>query len=241
VEHRKLSRTIGGGLCASSFGLILASVVSHLAGSGLYLFLIIIFLLGVALFVRAAGPGHVKVQSVAEPRIGPQMPTLPPPSPPVGDGLYADADMEAEVEEPFVAGNLLRINVASNLGRDGNGKYYAEAFGIEGRFPARLLPGPWRVPWNDAPGGRPRYISWRSTDLRLAEWPDSRRYGRRPGGIGRARMTFLEAGDRVKRRKAWGTGPWHIVVRLRREGSDAYTDTAFDIRLEAGQIVFQKA
>jgi hypothetical protein len=131
--------------------------------------------------------------------------------------------------------------VHSRFGRDNSGKYYADAFGIGGQFPARLLPGPWRVPWNDALAGRPRYIDWRSADLRLAEWPDDRRYPRKPGGWGRARMTFLEAGDPVKRRKAWGTGPWRVVVRLRREGADAYIDTAFDIRLESGQIVFQKA
>jgi hypothetical protein len=175
--------------------------------------------------------------------IGRPVPTLPPPWPRTDRGPRSGAGIEAEIASPFVVGNLLRINVHNKLGssREGGGKYYAEAFGIEGRFPARLVPGPWRVPWNDAMAGRPRYLDWKSADLRLAEWPAVGRYGQKPGGWGRARMVFLQAADPVKRRKARGTGPWRVVVRLRREGSDAYVDTAFDIRLESGQIVFQKA
>jgi hypothetical protein len=174
--------------------------------------------------------------------IGPQVPKLPPPAALADQGALSRADIEAEIREPSTTGRLLRIDVHSKFGsRDDNGKYYAEAFGIEGRFPARLLPGPWRVPWNDASAGSPRRIPWTGADLRLAEWPDSRRYGQKAGGWGRARMTFLEAGNPVKRRKAWGTGPWRVVVRLRREGSDSYTDTGFDITLESGQVVFQKA
>ena len=251
MGHRKLSAAIGGGLCAASFGLILASVASHLRGPGLYLFLIVVFLLGGVLFVRAArdhshpdGGGHAEPEIerlVPKPGIERPVLTLPPPSPPTG-GTPSHAAMEAEISEPFIVGNLLRINVHSKFGsREGTGKYYAEAFGIEGQFPARLLPGPWRVPWNDALAGRPRYLDWRSVDLRLAEWPEVGRYDKKPGGWGRARIAFLEAGNPVKRRKARSTGPWLVVVRLRREGSDAYMDTAFDITLESGQIVFQKA
>ena len=152
MEQRKLSGAIGGGLCAASFGSILASAASHLTGPGLYLFLIMVFLLGAVLFVRASGSGHVEVEGAAKPEIEQQqMLTLPPPSPPISHGTYSHARMEAEIEEPFVVGNLLRIYVRSKFGREENGKYYPEAFGIEGQFPARLLPGPRHVPWNDAP------------------------------------------------------------------------------------------
>jgi hypothetical protein len=226
VGNRKISRAVGGGLCTASFGLFLATVVSHLAGLGLYVLLIVIFLCGAVLYVRGAGPGPVDMGGPAEPMIERQTPTLPPPSPPVGQGTFSRDALEAEISQPFVSGTLLRINVSSKLGKDNNGKYYAEAFGVEGRFPGPLVPGPWRIPWNDAPVGRPRYIDWRSADLRLAEWD--------------TRMIFLEAGDPLKRRKAPGKGPWRVFVRLRREGSDAYADTAFDIRLESGQIVFQR-
>jgi hypothetical protein len=53
-------------------------------------------------------------------------------------------------------------------------------------------------------------------------------------------MTFLKVDGWVKRRRTWGKGPWRVVVRLRREGSKAYSDTAFDIRLASGRIVFQR-
>jgi hypothetical protein len=214
-------------MCAASFGLILASAASHLTGLELYLFLSAIFLCGALLSGRAARPRKVDTGDPAEPVIERPTPTLPPPTLPASHGMYSHDAIEAEISDPHVSGSLLRLYVRSKFVKENHGKYYAEAFGIEGRFPGRLIPGPWRVPWNDAPAGRPRYIDWRAADLRLAEW--------------NARMTFLEAGDPVKRRKAWGNGPWRVVVRLRREGSDAYVDTAFDIRLESGQIVFQKA
>jgi hypothetical protein len=242
VGERKLSGVIGGGLCTASFALILGSVVTHLAGLELYVFLILVFLVGAGLFIRAMAPDQVAVRGTAEPEIERPAPVLPPPSLAAGQGTYSRAGIEAEIGEPFIAGTLLRINVGSKFGsRDGEGKYYVEAFGIEGQFPARLLAGPWRVPWNDAPAGRPRKLSWRSTDLRLAEWPEGG-YGRqkRRGRRG-ARLTFLEAREPMKRWEARGTGPWRVIVRLRREGSDAYLDTAFDITLESGQIVFQKA
>ena len=240
MGHRKLSGAVGGGLCAASFGLFLASVTSHLTGPGLYLFLIVVFLLGLLLFARAARSSHVEVRGTAEPEMERQAPRLPPPSLP-DHGRHSHAGMEAEIKEPSIVGDVLRISVHSQLGRDNHGKYYAEAFGIEGQFPARLLPGPWRVPWNNAPAGRPRYIDWRSVELRLAEWPGGGWDKPKRRGSRNARMTFLEGGDPMKRWEVRGTGPWRIVVRLRREGSDAYLDTTFDITLESGQIVFQKA
>lgn len=225
-------------MCAASFGLILASAASHLTGFVLYLFLSVIFVCGAALSWRAAKGSQVDAGSPVErvierPRpklssvIEQSAPKLPPPSPPSGRGVYSHDAIEAEIGNPFISGALLRIPVRSKLGRGNNGKYYAEAFGVKGQFPGRLVPGPWRVPCNDAPAGRPRYIDLSGADLRLGEWD--------------ARMTFIEAGDRVKRRKAWSNGPWQVIVRLRREGSDTYLDTAFDIRLESGVIVFQKA
>jgi len=241
VGERKLSGVVGGGLCTASFALILGSAVTHLAGPELYLLLIVVFLVGAGLFIRARAPGQAAVGGTAEPEIERSAPELPPPVEQVSGGTSSRAGIEAEIGEPFIAGDLLRINVSSKFGtRDADGMYYAEAFGIEGQFPARLLPGPWRVPWNDAPAGRPRKLSWRSTDLRLAEWPDGG-YGRqkRRGRRG-ARMTFLEAGEPVKRREARGTGPWRVVVRLRRVGSEAYLDKAFNVTLESGQIVFQE-
>ena len=94
MGHRKLSGGIGGGLCAASFSLILASVASHLRGPGLYLFLIVVFLLGVVLFVRAArdhshpaGGEHAEAEierPVPKPGIERPVLTLPPPSPPTG-------------------------------------------------------------------------------------------------------------------------------------------------------------
>jgi hypothetical protein len=227
VWDRKLSGAVGGGLCAASFGLILASVASHLAGLGLYLFLSVIFFCGAVLFVRATSPRQVDTGGPAEPPNERQTPTLPPPSLSASRGMYSKVAIEAEISDPHVTDTLLRVYVRSKFGKQNNGKYYAEAFGIEGRFPSRLIPGPWRVPWNDASAGRPRYIDSGGARLRLAEW--------------NARMTFLIAGDPVKRRRTWGNGPWRVVVRLRREGSDAYVDTAFDIRLESAQIVFQRA
>lgn len=200
MGNRKLSRAVGGGLCTAAFGLFLASVASHLTGVGLYLFVIVIFLVGVVLFVRAArgpagdggGPPEPGTERpVPVPVIERPVPTLPAPSPRTGYGPLSGG-IEAEIAEPFVAGNLLRINMHSKFGsRESSGKYYAEAFGVEGRFPARLLPGPWRVPWNDAMAGRPRYLDWKNVDLRLAEWPAVGIYGKEPGGWGRARMTFL--------------------------------------------------
>jgi hypothetical protein len=237
VGHRRLSGAIGGGLCAASFGLILASVVSHLTGFALYVILSVIFLCGAVLSLRAASSSQVEAGSaghaIKQPR--PQTPPvieqsaskLPLPARPTGSGTSSNDAIEAKIDDPFIAGSLLRIYVRNRLGKENNGKYYAEGFGVKGRFPGSLAPGPWRVPWNDAPAGRPRYIDWRGADLRLGEWD--------------AHMTFLVAGDRVKRRKAWGNGPWQVIVRLRREGSNAYVDTAFDIRMESGVIVFQKA
>jgi hypothetical protein len=240
VGHRKLTGAVGGGLCAASFGLILASAVSHLSGPTLYILLIVVFLIGAALFGRAASPGHVDVGGTAERGIEQVALSPPPPSLPSRD-LRSRPGMDAEIQEPFIAGDLLRINVRAQLGRNNSGKYYAEAFGINGQFPASLLPGPWRVPWNDAPAGRSRYIDWKGTDLRLGEWPEGEYGHRKRRGSRNARMTFLEAGNPMRRWEVRGTGPWQIVVRLRREGSDVYMDAAFDIALESGQLVFQKA
>jgi hypothetical protein len=167
---------------------------------------------------------------------------LPPPSLTADRGTYSRAGIEVEIGEPHIAGSLLRIDVSSKFGsRDGDGKYYAEAFAIEGQFPAGLLAGPWRIPWNDAPAGRPRYIRWPRAELRLAEWPEGSYTRQKRRGRRGARLTFLEAREPVKRWEARGTGPWRVIVRLRREGSDDYLDAAFDITLESGEIVFQKA
>jgi hypothetical protein len=138
VEQRKLSGAIGGGLCAASFGSILASAASHLTGPGLYLFLIMVFLLGAVLFVRASGSGHVEVEGAAKPEIEQQqMLTLPPPSPPISHGTYSHARMEAEIEEPFVVGNLLRIYVRSKFGR---GERQVLPRGIRDRRPVPCPP-----------------------------------------------------------------------------------------------------